>query len=143
VEKEKDMDIEETARIIVDSAIKVHRALGPGLLESAYQQCFAYELRKRGLRVDCEVTLPIVYDGQQIDAGYRVDMLVEGCIIIENKTVEQVLPIHQAQLLTYLKLRDCRLGFLLNWNVRLMRDGIKRMVNNYDYKARSNRQENQ
>jgi GxxExxY protein len=137
------MDIEEAAKIIVDSAIKVHRALGPGLLESAYQQCLAYELRKRGLRVDCEVTLPIVYDGQQIDAGYRVDMLVEDCIIIENKTVDQVLPIHQAQLLTYLKHRDCRLGFLLNWNVKLMRDGIKRMVNNYDYKTSSNRKENQ
>jgi len=74
--------------------------------------------------------LPVVYDGQQIDAGYRIDMLVEGCVIIENKAVDQMLPIHQAQLLTYLKLRDCRLGFLLNWNVRLMKDGIKRMVNN-------------
>ena len=123
------------ATIVVDSAIKVHRALGPGLLESAYQKCLTYELRKRGLRVDCEVTLPIVYDGQQIDAGYRVDMLVEDCIIVENKAVDQVLPIHQAQLLTYLKLRDCRLGFMLNWNVRLMKDGIKRMVNNYDYKT--------
>jgi len=137
------MDIEEIAKTIVDSAIKVHRALGPGLLESAYQQCLAYELRKRGLRVDCEVTLPIVYDGQQIDAGYRVDMLVEECLIIENKAVDQILPIHQAQLLTYLKLRDCRLGFILNWNVRLMKDGIKRMVNNYDYKTTSTRQENQ
>ena len=124
------MNIEEIAKTIVDSAIKVHRALGPGLFESAYQQCLTYELRKRGLRVDCEVALPIVYDGQQIDAGYRIDMLVEGCVIIENKAVDQILPIHQAQLLTYLKLRDCRLGFLLNWNVRLMKDGIKRMVNN-------------
>ncbi len=121
----------------------VHRALGPGLLESAYQQCLAYELHKRGLLVDCEVLLPIVYDGQQIDAGYRIDMLVEDCVVIENKTVDQVLPIHQAQLLTYLKLRDYRLGFLLNWNVKLMRDGIKRMVNNYDYRTGSNRKENQ
>jgi GxxExxY protein len=80
--------------------------------------------------VDTEVLLPIVYDGQQIDAGYRIDMFVQGCVIIENKAVDQMLPIHQAQLLTYLKLRDCRLGFLLNWNVRLMKDGIKRMVNN-------------
>ena len=119
----------------MDSAIKVHRALGPGLLESAYQQCLTYELRKRGLRADTEVLLPIVYDGQQIDAGYRVDMLIEDCIIVENKSVDQILPIHQAQLLTYLKLRDCRLGFILNWNVRLMKDGIKRMVNNYDYKT--------
>jgi len=129
------MDIEEIAKTIVDSAIKIHRALGPGLLESAYQQCLTYELHERGLQVDTEVLLPIVYDGQQIDAGYRIDMLVEGCVIIENKAVDQMLPIHQAQLLTYLKLRDCRLGFLLNWNVRLMKDGIKRMVNNYDYKT--------
>ena len=123
------MGIEEIARTIVDAAIKVHRALGPGLLESAYQACLAYELRKRGLRVECELVLPVVYDGQQIDAGYRIDMLVESCIIIENKTVDQLLPIHEAQLLTYLKLRDCRLGFLLNWNVTLMKYGIKRMVN--------------
>ncbi len=124
------MDIEVVARQIVDAAIKVHRALGPGLLESAYQRCLAYELRKRGLRVECEVLLPLLYDGQQIDAGYRIDMLIEDSIIIENKAVSELLPIHQAQLLTYLKLRDCRLGFLLNWNVRLMKHGIKRMVNN-------------
>lgn len=123
------MDIEQIATVIVDAAIKVHRTLGPGLLESAYQHCLAYELRKRGLQVKCELVLPVVYDGQQIDAGYRIDMLVEDCIIIENKTVDQLLPIHKAQLLTYLKLRDCRLGFLLNWNVKLMKHGIKRMVN--------------
>ena len=123
------MDIAEVGRQIVDAAIQVHRALGPGLLESAYQACLAYELRKRGLRVECEVLLPVRYDGQQIDAGYRIDMLVEGMVIIENKTVERLLPIHQAQLLTYLKLRDCRLGYLLNWNVSLMKQGIKRMVN--------------
>jgi len=124
------MDIEEVARQIVDAAIKVHRALGPGLLESAYQKCLEYELRKRGLRVECEVLQPVIYEDVKIDAGYRIDMLVEDCVIIENKTVEKLLPIHQAQLLTYLKLRDCRLGFLLNWNVPLMKQGIKRMVNN-------------
>ena len=124
------MDIEEVARQTVDAAIKVHRALGPGLLESAYQKGLEYELRKRGLQVECEVLLPVIYEGVQIDAGYRIDMLVEDCVIIENKTVEKLLPIHQAQLLTYLKLRDCRLGFLLNWNVPLMKQGIKRMVNN-------------
>ena len=124
------MDIEEVAKIIVDATIKVHRALGPGLLESAYQQCLAYELRKRGLRAECEVLLPILYDGQRIDTGYRIDMLVENCIIVENKTVDLLLPIHEAQLLTHLKLRDCQLGFLLNWNVKLMKNGIRRMVNN-------------
>ena len=125
----KKMDIEDIAKIIVDSAIKVHRTLGPGLLESAYQQCLAYELCKRGLKVETEVELPLKYDQVQINVGYRVDMLVENQIIIENKTVDELAPIHQAQLLTYLKLRDCRLGFLLNWNVPLMKNGIKRMVN--------------
>ena len=123
------MDVERVGREVVDGAIKVHRALGPGLLESAYQLCLAHELRKRGLRVETEVVLPVTYDGIQLDAGYRIDMLVEDTVIVENKTVENLLPIHQAQLLTYLKLRDCRLGFLLNWNVTLMKQGIKRMVN--------------
>lgn len=123
------MDIEQIGKEIVDSAIKVHRALGPGLLESAYQVCLAHELRQRGLHVDTEVLLPVVYDGLQLDAGYRLDMLIQNTVIIENKAVEKLLPIHQAQLLTYLKLRDCRLGYLLNWNVTLMKNGIKRMVN--------------
>ena len=122
------MDVEQVAKEIVDGAIKVHRELGPGLLESAYQHCLAYELRKRGLRVETEVILPITYDGQQIDARYRIDMLVEDAVIIENKAVDQLLPIHQAQLITYLKLKKCRLGFLLNWKVQLMKHGIKRMV---------------
>ena len=124
-----DVNIEEIATIIVDSAIKVHSALGPGLLESTYQFCLAYELRKRGLRVETEVVLPIMYDGQQLDAGYRIDMLVEDAIIIENKVVAKIFPIHEAQMLTYLKLRDCRLGFMLNWHVTLMKHGIRRMVN--------------
>ena len=123
------MDIEATGAAIVDSAIQVHRALGPGLLESAYQACLAYELRKRGHGVVTELVLPVMYDDQQIDAGYRIDMLVDDCIIVENKAMDSLLPIHEAQLLTYLKLRDCRLGFLLNWNVKLMKNGIKRMVN--------------
>jgi len=124
------MDIEIIASHIVDSAIIVHKALGPGSLESAYQQCLAFELRERGLRVECEIPQPIHYRSVTIDAGYRIDMLIEDAVIIENKTVETILPIHQAQLLTYLKLRDCRLGFLLNWNVPVMKEGIKRMVNN-------------
>ncbi len=122
------MELEGIASKIVDSAIRVHRALGPGLLESAYQQCIAYELRKAGLLIECEVMQPINYDGQKIDIGYRIDMLVEKRIIIENKTVERLLPIHEAQLLTYLKLSGCKIGFLLNWNVPLMKQGIKRMV---------------
>ncbi len=121
-------DIEEVASHIVDSAIRVHTALGPGLLESAYQRCLVHELRKRGLRAENELSLPIEYDGIKIDAGYRVDMRVEECILVENKAVEHLLPIHEAQLLTYLKLSGCRLGFLLNWKVKRMKDGIRRMV---------------
>ena len=123
------MELEEIATEIVDAAIKVHRSLGPGLLESAYQQCLAYELRQRGLSVECEVSIPVTYENVQIEVGYRGDMIVENCIIIENKTVDQLAPIHQAQLLTYMKLQDFHLGFLLNWNVPLMKNGIKRMVN--------------
>lgn len=123
------MDVEDIAREIVDSAVKIHRALGPGLLESAYQRCLAYELQKRGLQVETEIYLPVIYDGQQIDASYRLDMLVEDVVIIENKAVEKLLPIHKAQILTYLKLRQLWLGFLINWNVRLIKHGINRVVN--------------
>jgi len=123
-------DIEAIAADIVDSAIKVHKALGPGLLESAYQQCHSFELRQRGRKVKNEITLPIVYNDQKIDAGYRIDTLVDGLVIVENKTVESLLPIHQAQLLTYLKLSGCKIGFLLNWNVKMMKDGIHRLVYN-------------
>lgn len=124
------MNLEELGSAIIGAAIKVHQALGPGLLESAYQKCLAHELGKRGICVETEVLLPVHYDGIHIDAGYRIDMLVEGQIIIENKTVERLLPIHEAQLLTYLKMKNCRLGFLLNWHVPILKDGIKRMVNN-------------
>jgi GxxExxY protein len=122
-------EIEVVGRQVVDSVIKVHKTLGPGLLESAYQNCLAIELQKRGLKVECEVEQPVNYDGQEIHAGYRLDMLVEDCVIIENKAVESLLPVHQAQLLTYLRLRDCRLGYLINWHVVLAKNGIKRMVN--------------
>jgi len=108
-------NIEEIATIIVDTAIKGHKALGPGLLESTYQKCHVHELRNRGLRAETEVTFPIIYDGESIDAGYRIDTLVENLVAIENKAVEQMLPLHESQLLTYLRLRNLRLGFLLNW----------------------------
>ena len=123
------MEIEEMASKIVAAAMKIHTVLGPGLLESAYQKCMEYELKKDDLKVVCEVLLPIKYEKINIDAGYRIDMIVGGSIIIENKTVEKLLPIHEAQLLTYLKMRNCKLGFLLNWNVPRMKDGVKRMVN--------------
>jgi GxxExxY protein len=122
------MEIEEIASIIVDSAIKVHRTLGPGLLESAYQTCLAYELTKRGLKVECEVNLPILYDGHKIEPAYRIDMLVEDQIIIENKSVDKMNPIFEAQMYTYLKLSGKWLGFLINWNTRLLKDGLQRIV---------------
>ena len=124
------MDIEELGNLIIGAAIRVHRVLGPGLLESSYQKCMEYELHKMGLRVDSELALPVQYETIRIDAGYRIDMLIEELIIIENKTVERILPIHEAQLLTYLKMKGCRIGYLLNWNVPVMKDGIKRLVNN-------------
>jgi len=124
------MNIEELGSSIIGAAIKVHKVLGPGLLESAYQKSLEYELRKIGLRVECELALPVQYESLHIDAGYRIDMLIENKIIIENKAVERLLPIHEAQLLTYLKMKGCRLGYLINWNVPILKDGIKRMVNN-------------
>ena len=122
------MDIEIVGRNIITSAIKVHSALGPGLLETAYQRCLTWELAQLGHKVECEVLLPIQYGPVSIDAGYRLDMLVEGCVIIENKTVDALKPIHEAQLLTYMKMKNIRLGYLLNWNVPLMKKGIKRMI---------------
>ena len=126
------MDIEIVAKKVVHSAIKVHKALGPGLLESAYQKCMAHELEAAGLAVQCEVPISIQYGDVNIDAGFRADMIVEDAIIIENKTVEQLSALHEAQLLTYLKLTNLKIGFLLNWNVRLMKSGIRRMVRNLD-----------
>ena len=122
------MDIEEVAAHIVDAAIKIHTALGPGLLESAYQKCLAYELRRRGAKVEIEVVIPIRYEDLSIDNAYRADMRVEGNILIENKTVDTILPIHQAQLLTYLRLSGCPLGFLINWKVMRIKDGIRRLI---------------
>jgi GxxExxY protein len=122
-------ELEELARQVLDSCVKVHRALGPGLLESTYQLCLAHELRSRGLQVRTEIALPVSYAGIQIETGYRIDMLVEDSIIVENKSVQTVHPILEAQLITYLKLSNRKIGFLINWNVQLIKDGIKRMVN--------------
>jgi GxxExxY protein len=123
------MDIEGIGRTIIGSAIRIHSALGPGLLESAYKKCLVHELCKAGLRVETELVVPVFYDGITIEPGYRIDMLVENSVIIENKTVEKIMAIHEAQLLTYLKMKNCKLGYLINWNTQLVKDGIKRMVN--------------
>ena len=124
------MEIELVGKQIVDASVRVHKSLGPGLLESAYQACLAFELRQRNLQVACEVVQPIRYGSFLVDAGFRADMIVEDIVIIENKSVDMLLPIHQAQLLTYLRLREFRLGYLINWNERLIKNGIHRLVNN-------------
>ena len=116
------------ASAIVDAAIRVHSALGPGLLESVYEACLVHELRSRGHVVETQVVLPILYRDLTIESGLRLDVRVDGLAIIELKAVEKLLPVHEAQLLTYLKLADLRLGFLLNFNVPLMKDGIMRRV---------------
>jgi GxxExxY protein len=121
----------ELSRIVLDAAFQVHSALGPGLLESAYEKCLAYELGKQGISTASQVELPIIYDSKRIDAGYRIDMLVENLVIIELKAVERLLPIHEAQLLSYLRLAKKRLGLLINFNTCHLKDGIKRMVNDF------------
>jgi len=110
----------------------VHRELGPGLLESAYEACLAYELAERGLAVERQKPLPVKYRGIRVDCGYRIDLLVEGKVIIELKATERLEPIHQAQLLSYLKLSGCKVGLLMNSNVKLLKNGIRRLVNDLE-----------
>ena len=116
---------------VVDAAIKVHRALGPGLLESAYQACLAFELRDRDLLVETEVPLPVVYRDVQLEVGYRIDLLVENQVIVELKSVDSLLPIHQAQVLSYMKMSNKKVGLLINFNVTLLKDGERRLVKNF------------
>jgi GxxExxY protein len=123
--------IDAIASEIVDAAFKVHKELGPGLLESAYEACLEHELKKRGLDVERQKPQPVHYDGIVIDVGYRIDLLVNNSVIIELKTVEQLAPIHQAQLMTYLKLSKKSLGFLINFNVPLIKNGIRRIANQF------------
>jgi GxxExxY protein len=123
------MDENEIGEILLGCAINVHTALGPGLLESTYEACLIHELAKVGLKADRQVALPIVYDGVQLDAAYRIDVLVASLVVVELKVAERILPLHSAQLLSYLKLSGKRLGYLLNFNVVHMRQGIKRVVN--------------
>ena len=119
---------EETARSILDAAIAVHRQLGPGLLESVYEICLAHELTKRNHAVRTQVALPVIYDTVKLEAGYRVDLIVDECVIVEIKSVEALAPVHHAQLLTYLRLSERRLGLLMNFNVPLLKQGIKRFA---------------
>ena len=126
------MDINQLSSKIIGSAIEVHKTLGPGLLESSYQKCLCHELRLCGIAYENEKPLPLVYKGEKLDCGYQMDLVVEKAIIVELKSCEKLQPIHKAQLLTYLKLSNLKLGLLLNFNVSLMRDGIVRVVNNFE-----------
>ena len=123
------MDAEATATIIVDTAIAVHRLLGPGLLESVYQAVMLHELRKRGLPVEAEVPLPVIWDDLKLEVGFRVDLFIESKLIIELKSIERIAPVHKKVLLTYLRLADCRLGLLINFGEELIKNGISRVVN--------------
>jgi GxxExxY protein len=130
----KPLYINEVTGAVVSSAMKVHSLLGPGLLESAYQACLAHELRSRGFNVAIQVALPVVYEGKKLEVGYRIDLAVEGKVIVEVKSVEAIHPIHQAQLLSYMRLSGMNVGLLINFNVLHLRDGLKRMVNGNDWK---------
>lgn len=120
--------IEEIAKIIVNSAFKVHKELGPGLLEKVYEACLAYEIEKAGLKVRRQVNIPIIYDGKELNENLRLDLLVENLIIVETKAVEIVNPVWQAQIISQLKLTNNELGFLINFNVPLIKNGIKRFI---------------
>jgi GxxExxY protein len=121
--------LNELTAIIVDASLKVHRALGPGLLESTYETCLAYELQQRGLTIEQQKHLPIIYGELKIENCYRLDIVVENKVIVEVKAVETLIPLHHAQLLTYLKLAACKVGLLINFNVKMLREGVKRIVN--------------
>jgi len=118
----------EISGAVVDAAMKIHSALGPGLLESAYAACLKHELIKRGFRVSCEVPLPVVYDGVRLEAGYRLDMVVEDTVVVELKAIEALAPIHQAQIISYLKLSGKAIGLLINFHSLHLKDGLKRFV---------------
>ena len=121
-------EVELVGTKILDGAFKVHTSFGPGLLESVYKACLAYEIRKSGLSVETQVALPVIYDNVRVDAGLRIDMLVEKCVIVELKSVDTMIPVYEAQLITYLKLAHYRLGYFINFNVPHLRNGFKRMV---------------
>ncbi|QKD84919.1 GxxExxY protein [Thermoleptolyngbya sichuanensis A183] len=124
-----EMELDEISGQVIGAAIAVHRELGPGLLESVYEACLVHELRQRGVQIEQQIPQPVIYKGLQLECGYRLDLLVENRVIVELKAVETLLPIHEAQLLTYLKLRQLRLGLLINFNVPILKHGIKRLLN--------------
>ena len=120
---------EEISKIVFESALKVHKDLGPGLLESAYEECLFYELKKTNLKIEKQKPLPLIYEEVKLEIGYRIDIIIENKFIIEVKSVEALNDVHLAQLLTYLKLSECKLGLLINFNVKLLKDGVRRVIN--------------
>ena len=122
-------ELNEITGSIIEFAIKVHKALGPGMLEGAYEICLTHELVQHGFTVERQKKLPILYDGIRLDAGYRLDLLVNDSVIVEVKAVERLNPVHEAQLLSYLRMTDKRLGLVINFNMKMLRDGVKRVVN--------------
>ncbi len=129
--------LDSITRRIIGAAIEVHRTLGPGLLESAYQACLAFELRQLGYKVEEQKPLPVAYKDVKLDCGYRMDLVVEDSIVVEIKAIEQLAPIHQAQLLSYLRLSGRHVGLLINFHVRVLKDGLKRIVNEFPDSALS------
>ena len=125
------MEINKLTEIIIGASIEVHKALGPGLLESAYEECLCHEFRLKSLRYDRQSRLPLTYKGIQLDCGYRIDLFVEERVIVELKTIDKLSPIHDAQLLTYMKLANISVGLLINFNVPVLRNGIRRKVLNH------------
>ena len=125
------IELNKITEKIINGAISVHKELGPGLLESAYEACLVYELASQNLKVERQKSLPLRYRGIQLDCGYRLDLLIEESIIMEIKAIEKLEPIHEAQLLSYLKLSKCPVGLLINFNVKVLRDGIRRLVNQF------------
>src|SRR5271155_5103428 len=126
--------VQELSHAVITAAMRVHSELGPGLLESTYTACLQHELRKAGFRSDAQVGLPVVYDGVKLDLGYRIDLLVENLVIVELKSVDAIAPVHQAQIISYLKLSGRAVGLLINFNVAHLKDGIKRFVNGTGWK---------
>lgn len=123
------MDENEISKFVFESALKIHKVLGPGLLESAYEECLFYELKKSGLKIEKQKQLPLVYEEVRLDVGYRIDIIIEDKFIVEIKSVEALTDVHLAQLLTYLKLSNCKLGLLINFNVSLLKNGVRRVIN--------------